>query len=135
AVTVGAWLRWPRPGPAASKALPIAGRGYSILAIVFVFCLGVTLPAGAVPQSLAGLEELRASGAARYISSRLQQARMEAVMRSTAVGVQFTKTPQGYEYTVYMDGNGNGVLARDIKSGADRPIGSGERLGSHFSGL
>jgi hypothetical protein len=49
--------------------------------------------------------------------------------------VQFTKTPQGYEYTVYMDGNGNGVLARDIRSGVDRPIVSAERLSSHFSGI
>ena len=52
--------------------------------------LGVTLTAAAVPQYLAGLDEVRARGAAHHVSGRLQRARMEAVKRSAMVGVQFT---------------------------------------------
>jgi len=56
-------------------------------------------------------------------------------MRSTNVAIQFTDTGNGYEYAVYLDGNGNGVLTRDIQSGVDRRIGAVERLRSQFAGV
>jgi type II secretory pathway pseudopilin PulG len=110
-------------------------RGYSLLEVVFVASLGVTLTAVAVPQYLAGLDDWRASGAARYLSSRLQRARMEAVMRSAAVALKFVETPDGYSYTVYLDGNGNGVQSEEIQSGVDRRLNGPERLHDHFAGV
>ena len=103
--------------------------------MVFVIGLGITVTAAAVPQYLAGIDDFRASGAARYLSARLQRARMEAVMRSTSVAMHFLQTPGGYSYTVYLDGNGNGVLTQDIQSGVDRRIDSAERLRDHFAGI
>jgi type II secretory pathway pseudopilin PulG len=111
------------------------GRGYSLLEIVFVLGLIVTLGAVAVPQSLAGLDDLRAIGATRYVSARLQRARMEAVMRSAEVAMQFSATPQGYSYAVFLDGNRNGVRAHDIQTGVDRRIGAPERLVDQFPGV
>jgi type II secretory pathway pseudopilin PulG len=112
-----------------------AGHGYSLLELMFVVGLGITLSAIAVPQYLAGIDDVRASGAARYVSARLQRARMEAVMRSTSVAIHFAQTPGGYSYTVYRDGNGNGVLTADIQSGVDRPAGAAERLRDQFAGV
>lgn len=109
--------------------------GYSLLEVVFVAGLGITLTVVAVPQYLAGIDDVRASGAARYLSARLQRARMEAVMRSTSVAMKFTQTADGYSYTVYLDGNGNGVLTADIQSGVDRPFNGTERLRDHFAGV
>jgi type II secretory pathway pseudopilin PulG len=43
------------------------GRGYSLLELVFVIGLGVTAAAAAVPQYLAGIDDFRAAGAARYV--------------------------------------------------------------------
>lgn len=117
------------------KARLEAGRGYSLLELVFVIGLGITVTAAAVPQVLAGIDDFRASGAARYLSARLQRARMEAVMRSTPVAMHFLQTPGGYSYTVYLDGNGNGVLTQDIQSGVDRRINAAERLRDHFAGI
>jgi hypothetical protein len=133
-VSPGARLRPARPGPAV-WARSIAGRGYSVLELLFVVGIGMTTSAVAVPQVLAGLDDLRTSGAARYLSARLQQARMEAVMRSTNVAIQFTDTGNGYEYAVYVDGNGNGVLTGEIQSGVDRPIGAVESLRQQFTGV
>ena len=48
----------------------------------------VTLAGIAIPQLLAGLDDYRAAGAARYLSTRIQRTRMEAVKRSTAAAVQ-----------------------------------------------
>jgi hypothetical protein len=133
-VSAGARLRPARPGPAI-RPRPLADCGYSVLELLFVVSLGLTASAVAVPQLLAGLDDVRTSGAARYLSARLQRARMEAVMRSTNVAIQFTDTGNGYEYAVYMDGNGNGVLTKEIQSGVDRRIGGVESLRSQFTGV
>jgi len=112
-----------------------SSRGYSLLELVFVAGLGVTLSAAAVPQCLSTIDDSRAAGATRYISARFQRARMEAVVRSTEVALQFTQSPSGYAYAVYVDGNRNGVLTRDIQRGTDRRIGAPERLPDQFSGV
>ena len=88
-----------------------------------------------MPQTLEGIDDFRAVGAAHYVSTRLQRARMEAVMRSAEVAMQFSATPQGYSFAVFLDGNGNGVRTRDIQSGLDGRIGTEERLFDHFSGV
>src|SRR3954447_3982053 len=110
--------------------------GYSLLEVIMVMGLGATLTAAAVPQYLAGLDDVRAKGAAHHLSGRLQNARMEAVKRSAMVGVQFTQTAGGgYTYAVYQDGNRNGVLTRDIQRGVDTLIAISERLSDQFPGV
>ncbi len=103
--------------------------------LVFATGMAVTMSAVAVPQYLAAIDDFRAAGATRYISARLQRARMEAVVRSTEVAMQFTETKDGYRYAVYRDGNRNGVLMRDILDGIDRRIASVERLPDQFTGV
>ena len=114
---------------------PPACRGYSLIEVVFATGMAVTMSAVAVPQCLTAIDDFRASGAARYISARLQRARMEAVVRSTEVAMQFTEGVGGYRYAVYRDGNRNGVLTRDIQDGIDRLIASTERLPEQFTGV
>jgi hypothetical protein len=94
-----------------------------------------TATATALPRMLSGLDEARVAGAARYVSARFYDTRMEAVTRSSEVAVRFTATDTGYVYAVYADGNGNGVLARDIQSNVDRQIHAPEQLSSQFSGV
>jgi type II secretory pathway pseudopilin PulG len=111
-------------------------HGYSLIELLLAMGLGVTMTAAAVPQYLAGIDDVRASGAAHHLSGRLQRARMEAVTRSAMVGVQFTEVSAGhYSYAVYVDGNRNGVLARDIQRGVDRMIAVAERLPETFAGV
>jgi len=110
-------------------------RGYSVLELMFVTALIVTLSAIALPQAVAGLDDFRAAGATRYLSSRLYRARMLAVMRSRSVALQFSRTPSGYRFAEYQDGNGNGVLTSEIKSGTDRLVAPPESLGDHFKGV
>ena len=110
-------------------------RGYSLLELMAAMALGVTLSAAALPEYLTAVDDMRASGAVHHISGRLQRARMEAVMRSAVVGLQFTQTSAGYSYAVYLDGNRNGILARDIQRGVDRMIAVAERLPDQFTGV
>jgi type II secretory pathway pseudopilin PulG len=111
-------------------------RGYSVLELMMVLGLCASLSAATVPEYLTAVDEIRASGAAHHVSARLQRARVEAVRRSTMVGLQFTQAAGGrYSYALYVDGNRNGVLALDIQRGVDRSIAAIERLPDQFSGI
>src|SRR3954465_10266787 len=112
-----------------------SGRGYSLLELMLVMALSVTMSAAAVPEYLTALDDVRVGGAVHYVSARLQRARMEAVSRSAMVGVQFTQTTGGYSYAVYVDGNRNGVLTRDIQRGIDRLITAAGRRPGQFAGV
>jgi type II secretion system GspH-like protein len=110
-------------------------RGYSLVETIFVAGLAVTITAMAVPQLWTGLDDYRAAGAARYIATRLQRTRMEAIARSKAVGMRFLRIDGGYAYAEFVDGNHNGVLTREIDSGIDRPLRPAERLSEQFTGV
>jgi hypothetical protein len=125
-------------GEASPRALAAhrGGRaGYSLLELLFAAGFVVTVSGMAAPQLLSGLDDYRTAGAARYIAARMQRARMDAVMRSSEVAIQFTQAGSGYTYAAYRDGNRNGVRTRDIQSGADPPVGSAERLPDHFAAV
>jgi hypothetical protein len=57
------------------------------------------------------------------------------VMRSAAVALQFTAAGTSYAYAEYVDGNGNGVLTREIRSGIDPLVRAKERLTEQFTGV
>jgi prepilin-type N-terminal cleavage/methylation domain-containing protein len=110
-------------------------RGYTLIELLFATGLIVVLSAVAVPPVLAQVEEVRAAAAVRYLTSRLQQARMEAITRSADVGWRFVADSTGISYAVYLDGNGNGIRTPDITAGIDRSIGGMERLSDRFAGV
>lgn len=51
------------------------------------------------------------------------RARSCAIARNRNVGLKFRKNGPRYEWTLYADGNGNGVLSREIASGVDPEVG------------
>jgi type II secretory pathway pseudopilin PulG len=112
-----------------------AAGGYSIVELIVVACAIATIGSMAIPQVRASLDDFRTAGAARYVSARLQRARMEAVMRSADVAMKVTETTSGYSYAVYRDGNRNGVLAAEIQSGTDPSLVPPERLLDQFPGV
>ena len=110
-------------------------RGYSLLDLSMAMGIAVTVCGVAIPEYLTAIDDFRARGAARHVSTRFQRARMEAVMRSANVALQFTQSSGAYGYGVYRDGNGNGVLTADIQRGVDVPLGAVERLPEQFTGV
>jgi type II secretory pathway pseudopilin PulG len=115
---------------------PYSGRAaFTVLELLFTVTLSVTLGAMAAPPLLAAVDDLRAAGAVRYVATKLQQGRMEAVSRSAAVGWQFVSTTGGYKYAPYLDGNGNGVRSQEIQRAIDQRIGPIEQLADRFAGV
>jgi hypothetical protein len=111
-------------------------HGHSLIELLFVAGFIATASGIAVPQMLAGLDDSRAVGATRYLSSRLYRARAAAVMRSADVAIQFLPAGNGgYTFAEYVDGNRNGVRTHDIDRGVDRRLGGVERLGDSFKGV
>ncbi len=109
-------------------------RGYSLIELIFVLAL-IAIGAGAAIPSIAGsIERSRTSAAATYVANRLMLARLEAVKRSAFVGVQFVHQADGYWIRTYVDGNGDGVLARDITRGVDIALGPPMQLEQQFPG-
>ena len=100
--------------------------------LAVVMGLLATATATAIPELLAGLDEARVAGAARYMSSRLAESRLDAIQQSRHVAFRVAQTNTGYTFTVYADGNSNGVLTRDIQSGVDRPTLGPGRLSDNF---
>lgn len=113
----------------------VAPAGFHLAELMFAVALGVTITAIAVPAVLAGLDDLRTGGAARYLAGRIQLLRMEAVKRSADVGMVFDKNGTEHAYAAYIDGNWNGVRTADVRSGVDVRLGVPERIGDKFQGV
>lgn len=122
-------------GPAAGAQPGPAQRGYSLLELMFVAGVMATVGGIAVPQLLVTLDDTRTLGAVRYFSSRLQQARMEAIVRGRDAALRFTAVGSSFGYAVYLDGNRNGVRSSDIQSGVDRILQRAEQLSAQFPGI
>jgi hypothetical protein len=110
-------------------------RGYSVIELTFVSGLIATLSGVAVPQMLAAIDEYRAAGAVRYLTTRLARARMEAIVRSAEVAVRFFQEADDCSYAVYVDGNGDGVRTTDIQAGIDPLLVPAEHLDDNFAGV
>lgn len=93
------------------------------------------LTAVAVPQALAALDHDRAVIAARYISSRMGLARMQAVNRSATVALRVEEGAATTSLSTFVDGNHDGVRTRDIQAHVDLPLDTAVPLSSLFPGV
>lgn len=96
--------------------------------LVALAVLGSLLTLGA-PPLLRTSGDLRLHLAAQELAGALKLARSYAVRHSANVAVKFrTGTDGQVTFTLYRDGDGDGVLTRDIDSGVDPEVGRPRRL-------
>jgi type II secretory pathway pseudopilin PulG len=112
-----------------------SAHGWTLVELVLVGTVLMVIVGTSVPVLTAGLDRSRTEAAARYLASRFALARMDAVKRSASVAIRFEDGASAYQFTVYVDGNRNGVRTRDIERQVDRPLGRSERLGDNFPGV
>jgi hypothetical protein len=109
--------------------------GASLLEIVFAAGVLATIAAMSASSLLAAVDDFRTLGAVRYLSSRLHETRMEAVMRSSNAAMRFSTDNGEYAFAIFVDGNGDGVRSADIQRGLDPELRRQERLSDHFRGV
>ena len=98
-------------------------EGFQLLeSLVVLAVLGLT--AGiALPHLFRMSAGLRVDLAAGEVAGVLRQARFAAISRGYKVGVKFRGGEgRARTYTLYRDGDGDGILNRDIDSGVDPPV-------------
>lgn len=120
-----------RRGRGCTRA-PTREHGVAIVDLVVALGLAAVLGAMSVPSLDAWLDRDRARLSARYVASILHRARMEALARHAEVAVRFGDEADGYPFALYLDGNGNGVLERDIDAGVDVALSTPDRVQDHF---
>jgi type II secretory pathway pseudopilin PulG len=96
--------------------------------------MACVLAAIAIPQVLAPIDRARGLSAARYLAARMALARAQAVSRSATIALRFEPSARGITFSLYQDGNGNGVLTQDIQAQTDRIVDGPVLLADMFPG-
>ncbi|MGE0461507.1 MAG: Tfp pilus assembly protein FimT/FimU [Vicinamibacterales bacterium] len=112
-----------------------SARGLALVDVLAATALSVLVSATAIPVVAGAMEHERATAGAHYLATRLKQAQLEALRRGTSVAVRFGADGEAADIQMFADGNGNGVLVRDIEQGIDRPLSPPDRLGTHARGV
>ena len=114
---------WPTP------AAVQRSRGFSLAETLLVLTLVSGLTVAAIPQMLNWTRSLRVTLAADELMGILRQTRSAAIRYNTKVGVKFRPGKGDLTtFRMYRDGDGDGVLTRDIDSGVDPPLGPPREL-------
>lgn len=98
------------------------GAGAALIDIIVATALCFAMTAIAVPVVGGTLDRERTVVGARQLAGRLQGARLEALKRARSIAVRFELIGDRTQLRLFADGNGNGVLQRDIDRGIDGPV-------------
>jgi prepilin-type N-terminal cleavage/methylation domain-containing protein len=94
-------------------------RGFSLLEMLVVVSVLSMTVAMAVPALKAWQVEGSLVGAGQAFRTEFRKARSMAVKQGVYTAIRFERGPEGDFYSVYADGNGNGVRSVDIRRGVD----------------
>lgn len=138
---VGAGRSPARPSFSSSPFPPrrrSAGAGFSLVELLVALTLLALVVTLAVPPLQRASAAVRLRLAAQEVASAMRLAKSAAVLHSARVAVKFRTAGNGrVSYTLYRDGDGDGVRNRDIERGVDPPLQRAEVLrhlgaGIHF---
>jgi hypothetical protein len=97
-------------------------RGAALIDVIVAASLCFIMAAIAVPVIGGTLERERTIVGAQYLAGQLQRARLDSLKRARAVAVRLELVGDRTQLRLFADGNGNGVLQRDIDRGIDLPL-------------
>lgn len=98
-------------------------NGYSLMELLVTISILGLIATVAIPNFTKMRRRIALRAAASELRSIFHLARMEAIARNRNCGLKFSRTAGVWVFTMYVDGDGDGVRNDDIASGADRPVG------------
>lgn len=96
--------------------------GAAFIDIIVAISLCVLMATIAVPVIGGTLDRERTIVGAQYLAGQLQRARLDSLKRARSVAVRLQMVGDRTQMQLFADGNGNGVLQRDIDRGLDLPL-------------
>jgi type II secretory pathway pseudopilin PulG len=97
----------------------MTNRGYSLVEIIVVLGILMIAVAAAAPAIHAYSVDAYLVGAARQFEGCFRRAHSIAVKQNAYTAIRFDRGPEGVSYSLYTDGNRNGVVKADIDAGID----------------
>lgn len=110
-------------------------RGHSLLELMCVLAVIATLSAVAIPRLNQTVHEHRVRGAAFHLRGLLRQTRARAAAEARYVGVVFEEVDGDPVFSLYADGNGNGIRRSEIRAGTEERLREPYRLTEAFPGV
>lgn len=113
----------------------VSERGHTLVEMTLVAAIIFTMAAVAVPILKAYAEDAHILGAGRQFKGEFRKARSIATRSGVQTAIRFEENPDGLYYSLYEDGNYNGVLSAEIASGVDKRISGPLRVDSGAPGV
>lgn len=95
-------------------------NGTTLIEIIVVIAIIGIIALCAMPAFAAYRRQASVIAAGNEMRSLLRAVRSRAIARGRNAGVKFVKSGNNWTYTLYDDGNGNGIYNADINKGIDR---------------
>ena len=97
-----------------------SGRGFSFLEIVVVLAIIGAIALCAVPSFATYRRRASVTSQAVQLQGIFRSLRTRAIASNRHAGVKFTQVGSEWAYSLYEDGDGDGIRSDDIASGVDR---------------
>jgi prepilin-type N-terminal cleavage/methylation domain-containing protein len=95
-------------------------RGFTLIEILVVVTIIGVIVLCAIPGFASYRRRSSCVAAGNELRGILREVRSRAIARGRHAGVKFVHSGNNWTYTLYDDGNGNGVANSDISKGVDR---------------
>ncbi len=118
-----------------APADPCRLRGFGLVELLVVLAMATVLYATALPRLAATVHEHRLRGAAIHFRGLFRQVRARAAAEARYIGVVFDEVDGDPVYSIYADGNANGIRRADIRRGIDVRIREPYRISQTFPGV
>ena len=110
-------------------------RGIALVDVLAAMGISLVMAGVAVPVIGGALEREHTVIGAQYLSAHVQRARLESLKRAAAVAVRLEVLDGRTSVQLFVDGNGNGVLQKDIDRHIDPALTTAEWLDDHARGV
>jgi len=110
-------------------------RGLTALELVVIAAVLLILTAVTLPSYRVYVARSRLMGAARVFQGEFLRARSVALKLNVYTAMRFEYRADGVFYSLYVDGNRNGVRSHEIARGVDRKLSGPYRLDAGVHGV
>jgi len=106
-------------------------RGLALIDVLAATGLSLVMAAVAVPVIGGTLDREHGIIGTQYLAAQVQRARLESLKRGAAVAVRLEQLDGRTAHQQFVDGNGNGVLQKDIDRRLDPALTTADWLDWH----